>query len=73
VVAAQATTIDRLGLLDREVEVVLGGGVLRTAAPVLMDRITRICAERIPRVSLVIPRKRPVRGAVLLGLDQLGP
>jgi N-acetylglucosamine kinase-like BadF-type ATPase len=73
VVGWAAATIDRLGLLDREVEVVLGGGVLRTAAPVLMDRITRICAERIPRVSLVIPRKRPVLGAVLLGLDRLGP
>ena len=72
VVGWARTTLDKLDLLDRETEVILGGGVLRAAVPVLMDRISALAATRIPAARLVVPSRRPVHGAVLLGLDRLG-
>ena len=66
------TTLDRLDLLDRETEVVLGGGVLRAAVPVLMDRISGLARRQIPAAVLVVPTRRPIHGSVLLGLDRLG-
>ena len=65
-------TLDRLDLFDRETEVVLGGGVLRAAVPVLMDRITGLARREIPAAVLVVPTRRPIHGSVLLGLDRLG-
>jgi N-acetylglucosamine kinase-like BadF-type ATPase len=72
VVGWARTTLDKLDLLDRETEVVLGGGVLRANVPVLMNRIAALAAARIPAARLVVPARRPVHGAVLLGLDRLG-
>ncbi|HTJ66275.1 MAG TPA: BadF/BadG/BcrA/BcrD ATPase family protein [Actinospica sp.] len=72
VVGWARTTLEKLDLLDRETEVILGGGVLRAAVPVLMDRIAALAAVRIPAARLVVPARRPVHGAVLLGLDRLG-
>ena len=72
VVGWARTTLDKLDLLDRETEVILGGGVLRAAVPVLMDRIAALAATRIPAARLVVPTRRPIHGAVLLGLDRLG-
>jgi N-acetylglucosamine kinase-like BadF-type ATPase len=66
------TTLRRLDLLDRETEVVLGGGVLRAAVPVLMDRIAELARREIPAAVLVVPTRRPIHGSVLLGLDRLG-
>jgi N-acetylglucosamine kinase-like BadF-type ATPase len=66
------TTLGRLDLLDRETEVVLGGGVLRAAVPVLMDRIAELARREIPAAVLVVPTRRPIHGSVLLGLDRLG-
>ncbi|WP_245594406.1 N-acetylglucosamine kinase [Actinospica robiniae] len=64
--------LERLDLLDQDAEVVLGGGVLRAAEPVLMDRVFALAAEQIPAARLVVPSHRPVHGALLLGLDRLG-
>jgi N-acetylglucosamine kinase-like BadF-type ATPase len=72
VVVWAGAALGRLDLLDRETEVVLGGGVLRAAEPVLMDRIAALAARRIPAARLLVPRRRPIHGAVLLGLDRLG-
>ena len=72
VVGWARATLDRLGLLDRETEVVLGGGVLRAAVPVLMDRIAELARREIPAAVLVVPTRRPIHGSVLLGLDRLG-
>ena len=72
VVGWARTTLDRLDLLDRETEVILGGGVLRAAVPVLMDRIAVLASKKIPAARLVVPTRRPIHGAVLLGLDRLG-
>ena len=62
----------QLDLLERETEVVLGGGVLRAAEPVLMNRVHALAAELIPAARLLVPQRRPIHGAVLLGLDRLG-
>ena len=72
VVAWARVTLAQLDLLDCDAEVVLGGGVLRAAVPVLMDRINTLAAEQIPAASLVVPARRPIHGALLLGLDRLG-
>jgi N-acetylglucosamine kinase-like BadF-type ATPase len=64
--------LDQLGLLERDAEVVLGGGVLRAAEPVLMDRVHAMAAEQIPAARLIVPAHRPIHGALLLGLDRLG-
>jgi N-acetylglucosamine kinase-like BadF-type ATPase len=72
VVVWARAALERLDLLDRDTEVVLGGGVLRAAEPVLMDRIAALAADLTPAARLVVPRRRPIHGAVLLGLDRLG-
>ena len=61
----------RLELMDSEVEVVLGGGVLRARQPLLMAGIERRFAEQAPRAVLTVATERPIHGAVLLGLDEL--
>jgi len=71
VVGWARATLLQLDLLDRDAEVVLGGGVLRAAEPVLMDRIAELAREHIPAARLVVPTRRPIHGAVLLGLDRL--
>lgn len=72
VVVWARAALERLDLLERDTEVVLGGGVLRAAEPVLMDRIADHAARLIPAARLVVPARRPIHGAVLLGLDRLG-
>jgi len=61
----------RLELMDTEVEVVLGGGVLRARQPLLMAGIERRFAGRAPLAVLTVATERPIHGAVLLGLDVL--
>jgi len=61
----------RLELMDSEIEVVLGGGVLRARQPLLTAGIERRFAERAPRAVLTVATERPIHGAVLLGLDEL--
>jgi N-acetylglucosamine kinase-like BadF-type ATPase len=70
--ALGTVALDRLDLLDAPAEVVLGGGVLRAQPPVLMARVRAAFAERAPKAELKIAEKRPIHGAVLLGLDRLG-
>ncbi|MER5641961.1 BadF/BadG/BcrA/BcrD ATPase family protein [Kitasatospora sp. NPDC002227] len=64
--------LTRLDLLDVEAPVVLGGGVLASRHPLLIDNIrTRLTAAAplaVPRI-VIAP---PVLGAALLGLDHLG-
>ena len=63
----------RLGLLDEQVEVVVGGGLMRSADRRLLarDRGTG-CASVGPRVVLRRTSAPPIVGAALLGLDALG-
>jgi N-acetylglucosamine kinase-like BadF-type ATPase len=71
VCAWACAALGRLELMDAETEVVLGGGVLRARPPLLMAGIERRFAERAPRAVLTVADRRPIHGAVLLGLDEL--
>lgn len=72
VVAMATVALRRLELLDREVPVVLGGGVLAARHPRLNDRIAESLAERAPLARVHVVTAPPVLGAALLGLDALG-
>ncbi|MGW0362583.1 N-acetylglucosamine kinase [Streptomyces sp. NPDC002990] len=72
VVALAVVALGRLGLLDQEVPVLLGGGVLTARHPQLNGRIGERLAERAPRARVSVVTAPPVLGAGLLGLDALG-
>ncbi|WP_369205896.1 N-acetylglucosamine kinase [Streptomyces sp. PU-14G] len=72
VVTMATVALRRLDLLDAEVPVLLGGGVLAAAHPLLNDRIGELLALRAPRAVPRVVHARPVLGAALLGLDALG-
>ncbi|MEV7773321.1 BadF/BadG/BcrA/BcrD ATPase family protein [Kitasatospora sp. NPDC086791] len=71
IVRLAVVALKRLDLLDSPTPVVLGGGVLASEQPLLLDnlkdRLTRAAPLAEPRV-VVAP---PVLGAALLGLDHL--
>ncbi|MFD8980821.1 N-acetylglucosamine kinase [Streptomyces sp. NPDC059564] len=69
VVALASVALGRLGLLDEEVPVLLGGSVLAARHPQLNDRIAELLAARAPRARLSVVTTPPVLGAGLLGLD----
>ncbi|MFD4034848.1 N-acetylglucosamine kinase [Streptomyces sp. NPDC058637] len=72
VVALASVALGRLGLLDEQVPVVLGGSVLAARHPRLDDRIARLLAERAPKAAVRVVAQPPVLGAALLGLDRTG-
>lgn len=71
VAAFAIVALRRLDLLDTEVEVVLGGGVLAARHPLLTAEIGSRVAAVAPRAELVVVDAPPVLGAALLGLDHL--
>ncbi|MFH8754516.1 N-acetylglucosamine kinase [Streptomyces atroolivaceus] len=72
VVAMASVSLARLGLLEEEVPVVLGGGVLAARHPALDDRIAGLLAVRAPKAVIRVVSAPPVLGAALLGLDHTG-
>jgi len=72
IVTLASVAAGRLGLRNRPVDVVLGGGVLRARHPMLHDAIVAGLAEEVPRARPIVLDAPPVTGAVLLGLDALG-
>ncbi len=72
VVTMAATALRRLELTDQAADVVLGGGLIRAAAPGMLERIELGVREVAPAASVVVSRTGPVVGAALLGLDALG-
>ncbi|MFI9200306.1 N-acetylglucosamine kinase [Streptomyces sp. NPDC053048] len=72
VVAMAVTALRRLELLEADVPVVLGGGVLAARHPLLHERITALLAERAPRAVPRVVTAPPVLGAALLALDRSG-
>ncbi|MEU9622815.1 N-acetylglucosamine kinase [Streptomyces sp. NPDC087228] len=72
VVAMASVALGRLGLLDEEAPVVLGGGVLAARHPQLDGRITELLAVRAPKAVVRVVTEPPVLGAALLGLDHTG-
>ena len=72
-IAAMATvSMTRLGLLDRPVDLVLGGGVARSRDPRLLERLHEIVLAANPQTTISVVDAAPVVGAALLGLDTLG-
>lgn len=72
VVAMASVALERLGLLDEEVPVLLGGSVLAARHARLDERIGALLAERAPKAVIRVVAQPPVLGAGLLGLDHLG-
>lgn len=72
-VALLATVaLDRLELLDRPADLVLGGGVLASGDALLLAAVQEQCLWRAPQAVLRVVREPPVVGAALLGLDAVG-
>lgn len=72
VVALASVALARLDLLEEEVPVLLGGGVLTAGHTQLNGRIAAGLARRAPRARVSVVAAAPVLGAGLLGLDTLG-
>lgn len=72
VVAYVRAALQRLGLAEEEVEVVLGGGVLQAGNARLLGGIEAGLREVGPRLLVSVATSRPIVGSVLLGLDRLG-
>ncbi|MFJ1754462.1 N-acetylglucosamine kinase [Kitasatospora sp. NPDC088134] len=63
--------LTRLELLERPVPVVLGGGVLASRQPLLLDNVLARLAAAAPLAEPRVVVAPPVLGAALLGLDHL--
>ncbi|MEE1825870.1 BadF/BadG/BcrA/BcrD ATPase family protein [Streptomyces sp. BE20] len=61
----------RLELLEEPTPLVLGGGVLASRQPLLIDNLTARLAEAAPLAEPRVVVAPPVLGAALLGLDHL--
>lgn len=72
VVAFVRAACGRLGLGDCDPDVVLGGRVLRSVAPDVIEAIRVRVLELAPRASVVVSASEPIVGAALLGLDAVG-
>lgn len=72
VVLLATAALGRLGLLQREADVVLGGGVLAARDPLLLGSVEAGVADRAPSASVRVVDTAPVLGAALLGLDAAG-
>jgi N-acetylglucosamine kinase-like BadF-type ATPase len=72
-IAAMALAmLRRLRMTRSDAEIVLGGGVFRTTEPEFYARIERGVAAAAPRGRVHRLGARPVLGAALLGLDEIG-
>ena len=72
IVSLVATTLNRLDLLDVDVPVILGGGVLAAQHPKLIGDISAGLHERAARATIHVVEKRPILGAALLCLEAAG-
>ncbi|MGW0117158.1 N-acetylglucosamine kinase [Streptomyces sp. NPDC003327] len=70
VVALSAVALGRLGLLDEEAPVMLGGSVLAARHARLETRILELLAVRAPKAVVGFVTAPPVLGAALLALDE---
>ena len=71
VVAYVRAAVNKLGLADDEVEVVLGGGVLQSGNGRLLGGIEAGLRDVGPGLAAHVASSRPIVGAVLAGLDRL--
>ncbi|MFC1409776.1 N-acetylglucosamine kinase [Streptacidiphilus sp. N1-12] len=71
IVRLAVVALGRLDLLDSPADVVLGGGVLASRQPLLLDGVNARLAADAPYAVPRIVTTPPVVGAALLGLDHL--
>jgi N-acetylglucosamine kinase-like BadF-type ATPase len=64
--------LERLGLTDAPVEVVLGGGLIQSGDERLIGAVESALEEIAPKATVHPTSSPPVVGAALLGLDELG-
>ncbi|WP_433267694.1 N-acetylglucosamine kinase [Actinosynnema sp. CS-041913] len=67
-----SVSLRRLALLDEQVDVVLGGGVLTGTNGVVVDLVRDRLRDLAPLARVRVVDLPPVVGAALLGLDALG-
>jgi N-acetylglucosamine kinase-like BadF-type ATPase len=72
VVSFARASLTRLGMLDREVPVVLGGGVIRAGDERLISGIIAGLANDAPQARIVLAGAPPIVGAGLLALESAG-
>ncbi|MFJ9459189.1 N-acetylglucosamine kinase [Kitasatospora sp. NPDC101447] len=71
IVRLAVVALRRLDLLDSPTPVVLGGGVLASEQPLLLDNVKARLAQAAPLAEPRVVVAPPVLGAALLGLDHL--
>jgi N-acetylglucosamine kinase-like BadF-type ATPase len=71
IVLLATVTLRRLGLLAAPADIVLGGGILTSGHPVLIDDVLAGLARDAPCGTPVILTQHPVAGAALLGVEQV--
>lgn len=65
------TTLRRLDALDLPLDVVLGGGMLTSGNPVLLDPVMEAITTAAPKARIRIIDAAPIIGSALLGLEEL--
>src|SRR5213078_3938141 len=71
VVTMIRVALDRLGLEEAPVEVVLGGGLMQSGDQRLISAVASGLHDVAPAATLKVTSSPPVVGAALLGLDEL--
>ncbi|MFI9718212.1 N-acetylglucosamine kinase [Streptomyces sp. NPDC052396] len=69
IVTMATVALRRLDLLEAEVPVVLGGGILASGQPLLTGRVLELLAEHAPKAVPRLTHAPPLLGAALLSLD----
>ena len=67
-----ASAIRRLDLGAAAVPVVLGGGIVASGNPLLIETATRLITSAFPAADVRVLLQPPVGGAALIGLDLAG-
>jgi len=65
------TTLRRIGALEDAATVVLGGGVLTSRHPALLQPVLESISAAAPRAIVRVLEDAPIIGSALLGLDRL--
>ena len=71
VVTMIAVALERLGLTEAPVEVVLGGGLMQSGDQRLISAVASGLQDVAPAATVKVTTSQPVVGAALLGLDEL--